>query len=220
MDVVLELQIVSMGLGVPPESIDPDASYIMRTRAKLIDTSAGPVGPAQSWGYMSEPFDYFELADEDARLLRQATEKGYSEVAHLIVSDLFAEPASPVPSRQASRQTKEEPAQTAKRLDPKAVTSDLTPEQVKQIIRRIEENVERDSIAFLKEKKAIPLGRVRIRLVNWDVTSVLRESFTIKLYYQFPHWAAGTGEFTLRGQIDGEKVTYTEVLGPEARSVP
>jgi len=88
-DAVLELEVTSLEVIVPPNSIDPDAQYFLGTRSRLIDTRSDVTSLAQSWIFASSPYDYFELAAEDAQRLAQLIEQSYSEISDLIVSDLF-----------------------------------------------------------------------------------------------------------------------------------
>lgn len=87
-DAILEIEVSRLDLAVFGR-IDPDAAIILAVRAAMVDTRVGLTAPALTWAYHGAHHDYFELAGNDARLLRDSIIQSYEEVAELIVSKIF-----------------------------------------------------------------------------------------------------------------------------------
>jgi hypothetical protein len=91
-DAVLWLEAMSPDLEVYG-MIDPDAAVVLAVRGTLEGTARKDISPSITWAYRSKRRDYFKLADNDARLLREAIKRSYDEISKLIVADLFSEPS-------------------------------------------------------------------------------------------------------------------------------
>ena len=216
-DAVLAFQVSPLDLLVSGNEINPDAALRLSVQAKIVDTNSGAATPNWSWEYRGSSFDYFDLAAEDARLLRLSIDECYPEIARLMVSDLFVESGASSSGGEALRQSGEAPLQTGRLETPPSDAAKPTLDEVKRIVRRIDATVERDSIEFLKAQQVVPEDSIRIGLVSWDIIAVTRDSFTLEVFLRFRTGASET--FKLRGRIDDEKVIYTEVLAPESESV-
>ena len=69
--------------------IDPDAALTMTIRASVTMTDTMESTPPSSWTYAGKRHDFFELAKDDAYLLRETIKKSYKEIANVLVSDYF-----------------------------------------------------------------------------------------------------------------------------------
>jgi len=73
--------------------IDPDATAVMMVRGRLHDTAGLSVSVPLSWTYQGERHDYFDLAKDNAGLLRKVFQQSYDNIAARIVDDFFPAPA-------------------------------------------------------------------------------------------------------------------------------
>ncbi len=68
---------------------DPDLSIVLSARARLVRASDQVTIYQREWKYRSPSRDYFEVAEDDASLLRSMIDTGLSSLADAIVTDLF-----------------------------------------------------------------------------------------------------------------------------------
>ena len=87
-DAVLRLQVIHLDLEVRGE-IDPDAAIIYAVRGSLDDATGKRSSALVTWTFRSKRRDYFELAADEARRLRESINRSYEEIGELIVADLF-----------------------------------------------------------------------------------------------------------------------------------
>jgi hypothetical protein len=87
-DAVIDLEVTRIDLAVFGE-LDPDAAITLNVRGRFRDSTDDRALPNLSWFYVGERHDYFDLAADDARLLRSEIEQGYEKISRLIVSDLL-----------------------------------------------------------------------------------------------------------------------------------
>lgn len=85
-DAVLDIEISHLDLIVFGD-FDPDASLTMAIRSNIIVTDTGTVSASSSYTYLGKRHDYFELAEDDAYLLRESINQSYKEIAELLVID-------------------------------------------------------------------------------------------------------------------------------------
>jgi len=87
-DAVLEVEIIQFDLAVYGQ-FDPEAAVNIVVRADLRETAGRSTSIPLSWTYEGNRQSYFELAKDNARLLRKTFNRSYDETAALIVGDLF-----------------------------------------------------------------------------------------------------------------------------------
>ena len=87
-DTVLDLEISHLDLVVSGK-LDPDAALTMTIRASVIVTDTKAATPPSSWTYLGKRHDYFDLAEDDAHLLRESIKNTYKEIANVLVTDYF-----------------------------------------------------------------------------------------------------------------------------------
>lgn len=69
--------------------MDPDAALTIAIRASVTKADTMESTPPSSWTYSGKRHDFFELAKDDAHLLRESIKKSYKEIANVLVSDYF-----------------------------------------------------------------------------------------------------------------------------------
>ena len=87
-DAVLELRVSPIDLAMFGR-IDPDAALVLAVRAELIDTNSGSASVGASWAYEGTHYNYFDMAENEARLLRESIQQSYDKIAQVIVADLI-----------------------------------------------------------------------------------------------------------------------------------
>lgn len=101
-DRILEIGVIHLSAESRGEW-DPDLSIGLMARARLLRPSDNSVIYQRIWEYRSPWRNYFEMAEDDAALLRSAIETGLEQLADSMVTDLFltteleAHPLGPVP---------------------------------------------------------------------------------------------------------------------------
>lgn len=101
-DRILEIGVIHLSAESRGEW-DPDLSIGLMARARLLRPSDNSVIYQRIWEYRSPWQDYFEMAEDDAALLRSMIETGLEQLADSMVTDLFltsepeAHPVGPVP---------------------------------------------------------------------------------------------------------------------------
>lgn len=91
-DAVLKVEVTHFDLAVLGR-IDPDATAIVMVRGSFHDTAGLSPSVPLSWTYQGERHGYFELAKDNAGLLRKAFKQSFDKIAARIVDDLFPAPA-------------------------------------------------------------------------------------------------------------------------------
>ena len=119
---------------------DPDISILMSASARLVHAGDNAVLYRRSWQYRSPWRDYFDMAEDEARLLRDQIDTGLSELADAIMTDLFVatvpeiHPVEPVPVGEvwtvaawsaAEEPARPEPAALAQAVPAMPVTPDV-----------------------------------------------------------------------------------------------
>jgi hypothetical protein len=87
-DAVLEVKVSHLDLAVFGK-LDPDASISLTVRASLHGTNNGTISAPLTWTYLGDRHDYFDLAADDGRLLRDLVGQSYEKIGKMIVTDLY-----------------------------------------------------------------------------------------------------------------------------------
>ena len=88
LDTVLEIDVSDFRL-VSYGKIDPDLQLVLIARARLVRAANDAELYRRTWGYMSNQQSYFDMAAQNAKLLRAKIREGYEKLADKIVYDLF-----------------------------------------------------------------------------------------------------------------------------------
>jgi hypothetical protein len=70
-------------------TISPSVTLRATIDATLFLTGSNTEAYRRSWHYFSEPKNYFDLAADDARRLRQEFQDAYTGIAEKVVNDIF-----------------------------------------------------------------------------------------------------------------------------------
>jgi hypothetical protein len=92
-DSVVEITVKTVRIDVLGD-INPDLSPIVIVEARLLSIPEGKSLYQRVWHYSGVERDYFDAAEDDARLLHSDLAKGYSHLASRIVDDLFVTQAT------------------------------------------------------------------------------------------------------------------------------
>lgn len=87
-DTVLELHASSFYV-TDDGDIDPDVTLLMGARARLVGMADNGEVYKRVWVYRSAEHNYFDLAAEEARLLRTEISEGFAKLGERVVFDLF-----------------------------------------------------------------------------------------------------------------------------------
>lgn len=221
-DAVFELQETRLDLVISGGEIEPNVALNLSVRATIVTTTDGAKSPTWMWNVRGAPHNYFDFAANDALLLRRSADTAYSEVAQLIVTDLLSGPFDLAASHERNGHVSHATARAQAPSGGTSATTDVTLERAMGISQRIEASVENDTTAFLRKGKEIPLDWRNLELIDWELTSISGETFIVGLFYRY-RVAGSSGhafnKFVLSGRIEGDKVTYLEVLESDRRSV-